>query len=95
MTSSNHKSTETLAKKIQFAVIGGGVIGGGWVARFLLMGSDVKIFDPDPEAPRKIDEVLSNARRSLPALYEHALPPEGSLSFVNSMVFKFQSNLIT
>ena len=49
------------------------------------MGSDVKIFDPDPEAPRKIDEVLSNARRSLPALYEHALPPEGSLSFVNSI----------
>ena len=85
MTRSNHKSTETLAKKVQFAVIGGGVIGGGWVARFLLMGSDVKIFDPDPEAPRKIDEVLSNARRSLPALYEHALPPEGSLSFVNSI----------
>ena len=40
MTSSNHKLTETLAKKVQFAVIGGGVIGGGWVARFLLMGSD-------------------------------------------------------
>ena len=55
MTSSNHKSTETLAKKVQFAVIGGGVIGGGWVARFLLMGSDVKIFDPDPEAPNSFE----------------------------------------
>ena len=46
--------------KIQFAVIGGGVIGGGWVARFLLMGFDVKIFDPDPEAERKIIQVIEN-----------------------------------
>ncbi|HAT28366.1 MAG TPA: hypothetical protein DCS89_15215, partial [Gammaproteobacteria bacterium] len=40
------------------AIIGGGVIGGGWAARFLLSGWDVNIFDPDPEAERKIDEVL-------------------------------------
>ena len=32
------------------AVIGAGVIGGGWTARFLLNGIDVKIFDPNPEA---------------------------------------------
>ena len=36
------------------AIIGGGVIGGGWAARFLLNGWDVAIFDPDPEAPRKM-----------------------------------------
>ena len=47
-------------KKIQFAVVGGGVIGGGWVARFLLMGFDVKIFDPDPEAERNIIQVIKN-----------------------------------
>ncbi|WP_341368530.1 carnitine 3-dehydrogenase [Yoonia sp. BS5-3] len=63
------------------AIIGGGVIGGGWVARFLLNGWDVAVFDPDPEAERKISEVLSNARRSLPSLYDKALPPEGSLRF--------------
>ena len=63
------------------AVLGGGVIGGGWAARFLLSGWDVQLFDPDPEAERKINEVLDNARRSLPGLYENELPPEGTLSF--------------
>jgi carnitine 3-dehydrogenase len=28
------------------------------------------VFDPDPEAERKIGEVLANARASLPALYD-------------------------
>ncbi|UWQ98588.1 carnitine 3-dehydrogenase [Rhodobacteraceae bacterium S2214] len=63
------------------AIIGGGVIGGGWAARFLLMGWDVQVFDPDPEAKRKIDEVLANARRSLPGLSDVALPDEGQLSY--------------
>ncbi len=38
------------------AIIGGGVIGGGWAARFLLNGWDVRVFDPDAEAERKIGE---------------------------------------
>ncbi|MHA6262525.1 carnitine 3-dehydrogenase [Arenibacterium sp. CAU 1754] len=63
------------------AIIGGGVIGGGWAARFLLNGWDVRVFDPDPEAERKIGDVLSNARRSLPGLSDVALPDEGTLSF--------------
>ncbi|MEM8579487.1 MAG: carnitine 3-dehydrogenase [Pseudomonadota bacterium] len=63
------------------AIIGGGVIGGGWAARFLLNGWDVRVFDPDPEAARKIGEVLDNARLSLPGLTDFALPPEGALSF--------------
>ena len=63
------------------AIVGGGVIGGGWAARFLLNGWDVAVFDPDPEAERKIGEVLDNARRSLPALYDRALPGEGQLTF--------------
>ena len=63
------------------AIIGGGVIGGGWAARFLLNGWDVRVFDPDPEAKRKIGEVLDNARRSLPGLSDVALPDEGRLSF--------------
>ncbi|MBY6139268.1 carnitine 3-dehydrogenase [Leisingera daeponensis] len=63
------------------AIIGGGVIGGGWAARFLLNGWNVRVFDPDPEAERKIGEVLANARRSLPGLGNVALPAEGSLTF--------------
>ena len=67
------------------AIIGGGVIGGGWAARFLLNGWDVAVYDPDPEAERKIGEVLANARRALPALYDRALPNEGKLSFSASI----------
>jgi carnitine 3-dehydrogenase len=62
------------------AVVGGGVIGAGWAARFLLMGWDVAVSDPDPEAPRKVGEVVANARASLPGLHEVALPDEGRLT---------------
>jgi carnitine 3-dehydrogenase len=67
------------------AIIGGGVIGGGWAARFLLNGWDVNISDPDPEAKRKINEVLSNAHRSLPGLADVAMLQEGCLTFYNSI----------
>jgi carnitine 3-dehydrogenase len=67
------------------AIVGGGVIGGGWAARFALNGWDVAVFDPDPEAARKIGEVMDNARRSLPALYDKALPPEGALAFHDAL----------
>jgi carnitine 3-dehydrogenase len=63
------------------AIIGGGVIGGGWAARFLLNGWAVAVFDPDPEAARKIGAVLDNARHALPGLYDRALPAEGRLTF--------------
>ncbi len=67
------------------AIIGGGVIGGGWVARFLLNGWNVNVFDPDAEAERKIAAVLTNARHALPMLYDRALPAEGTLRFVSSL----------
>ena len=67
------------------AIIGGGVIGGGWAARFLLNGWDVQVFDPDPEAERKINAVLANARLALPALSDVPMPPEGRLSFHGTM----------
>ena len=67
------------------AIIGGGVIGGGWLARFLLNGWDIKVFDPDPEAGRKISEVLKNARHALPMLYDQPLPNEGTLKFCTTI----------
>lgn len=67
------------------ALIGGGVIGGGWAARFLLNGCDVSIYDPDPEAARKVGAVLDNARAALPALYDRDLPPEGRLRFAATL----------
>ena len=46
------------------ALLGGGVIGGGWAARFLLNGIDVRLYDPAPDAERAVGEMLANARRA-------------------------------
>jgi carnitine 3-dehydrogenase len=66
------------------AILGCDVINCGWAARFLLNGWDVAAFDPDPSAPDRLAGVLANARRTLPALYDRPLPPEGRLSFAAS-----------
>ncbi|MFV0383569.1 carnitine 3-dehydrogenase [Paracoccus sp. (in: a-proteobacteria)] len=63
------------------ACIGGGVIGGGWIARFLLNGIDVAVHDPHPDAPRIVGEVLDNARRAYGRMLQAPLCPEGRLSF--------------
>lgn len=67
------------------AVIGGGVIGGGWIARFVLMGWNVNVYDPDPAAARKVEAVMVNARHALPALFEQALPAPGAIRFCDSI----------
>jgi carnitine 3-dehydrogenase len=67
------------------AIIGGGVIGGGWAARFLLNGWNVSVFDPDPEAARKIAEVLANARAALPALSDIPMMAEGVLTMAETI----------
>ncbi|MBY5651997.1 carnitine 3-dehydrogenase [Rhizobium leguminosarum] len=63
------------------ACIGGGVIGGGWIARFLLAGIDVNVFDPHPEASRIVGEVLANAENAYAMLTGAPLPPRGRLTF--------------
>src|SRR4029078_11743734 len=65
-------------------LLGGGVIGGGWAARFLLNGHDVVMFDPDPEAPRKVGEVMANARRAYGKLTMVQWPAEGSARIVTT-----------
>jgi carnitine 3-dehydrogenase len=61
-------------------LLGGGVIGGGWAARFVLNGVDVRLFDPDPEASRRVGEMLDNARRAYRKLTLAPLPAEGTLT---------------
>jgi len=67
------------------AIIGGGVIGGGWAARFLANGLDVTVFDPHPEAERRLREMVALGTRSLRRLVGGVLPPEGRLRFVGSL----------
>ncbi len=40
------------------AVVGGGVIGAGWAGRLVENGVDVNVYDPHPEAERRLQEVL-------------------------------------
>ena len=65
-------------------LLGGGVIGGGWAARFVLNGVNVKLYDVDPEAPRKMNEILANARRAYGKMMMTPLPREGTITYVSS-----------
>jgi carnitine 3-dehydrogenase len=66
-------------------LLGGGVIGGGWAGRFALNGIDVTMFDPDPSAERKVNEMLDNARTAMTRLVRAPLPAEGSVRVVNTV----------
>jgi len=65
------------------AVVGAGVIGSAWAARFALHGIDVKVFDPNPETPRILAEVFDNARVAWAAL-ELPKMTEGAVRIVDS-----------
>jgi carnitine 3-dehydrogenase len=67
------------------ALLGGGVIGAGWAARFVLNGCDVRFFDPAPEAAARAADVLANARSAYEQLTLAPLPPEGELEIVDSV----------
>ena len=66
------------------AVVGAGVIGSGWAARFALHGIDVKVYDPSSDTGRVLDGVLTNARAAWDGL---GLPPadEGTVTIVDSI----------
>ncbi len=67
------------------ACIGGGVIGGGWAARFALNGIDVAIYDPDPDTERKTGDMLDNAERAFARLFGDDRPAPGALRFAGSV----------
>lgn len=64
------------------AILGAGATGAGWAARFALMGWQVRVFDPDPAMPERLETVLARARQALPGLYDTPLPPEGAVRVV-------------
>ena len=67
------------------ALLGGGVIGAGWAARFLLNGCDVRLYDPAPGTRDGAADVLANARAAYEQLTLAPLPPEGELRLVDSV----------
>ena len=84
-TSAGSAPVTAARKPVRAAVIGGGVIGGGWVARLIQNGVDVGIFDPDPEAPRKVAEVMANAEHAIGRLTMAPLPAPGEMIFARSI----------
>jgi len=66
-------------------VIGAGVIGSGWIARLLLNGVNVCVFDPSKEAPKNVDKVIQNAERAYKNLLKSKLPEKGNLTFAKTI----------
>ena len=66
------------------ALVGGGVIGGGWAGRFVENGVDVVIFDPHLEAERRVREVLDNAEHAWAQL-TYAPRIRGTVSFAHGI----------
>jgi carnitine 3-dehydrogenase len=72
-------------KEKKVAVIGGGVIGAGWVARFAENGIDVAVYDPAPDAELKAAAVLKNAEAAYSKLSGDARTAKGKIRFVASI----------
>jgi len=75
----------TSARPRTVGLLGGGVIGAGWAARFVLNGCDVRLYDPAPDARSRVAEVLEDARAAYEQLTLAPLPSEGELRFVESV----------
>ena len=67
------------------ALIGAGVIGAGWAARFAVNGIDVTVYDPDPRAEVRLDEVLGNAQRAYAKLTLAPPVPPGRVTVAADM----------
>lgn len=74
--------TNTITKA---ALIGGGVIGGGWAARLIENGIDVAVYDPDPEAERKLNAVLAGADRAYAKLTMAPRVTKGAVTFCGTI----------
>jgi carnitine 3-dehydrogenase len=67
------------------ALLGSGVIGGGWAARLLLSGVDVALYDPSPGAGAVAQEQLRLAQRAWSRLTLAQPPRPGTLTMAGSV----------
>jgi carnitine 3-dehydrogenase len=67
------------------ALLGSGVIGGGWAARLLLSGVDVALYDPAPGAGEIAHAALEQARRAWSRLTLVKPPAPGTLTLADSV----------
>ena len=69
---------------MQIAVVGAGVIGAGWAARFVLHGHNVNMFDLQASAYAQVRTILAQAQAAHESLYD-AVPAVGELTFCDSL----------
>ncbi len=67
------------------ALLGSGVIGGGWAARLLLSGVDVALYDPSPTAAQVAQTALARAQRAWSRLTLVTPPAPGTLTLVDTV----------
>ncbi|MFP7571616.1 thioesterase family protein [Marivita sp. S2033] len=67
------------------AIIGANAAGQEWAARFVVMGWDVRIFDPVATPDHNMDDTIANAARVLPMLYEAPMPTRGTVRVAESL----------
>jgi carnitine 3-dehydrogenase len=69
----------------QAAILGAGVIGAAWAARLSENGIDCAVFDPAPDAAKKLKDVLENADRAFAKLTNAPRPAKGSVGLAPSI----------
>ena len=69
----------------QAAIIGGGVIGAGWISRLIENGIDVSVYDPATDAAEKVEAVLKNSRYAYSKLISSPRSTEGSVRFCKNI----------
>jgi carnitine 3-dehydrogenase len=69
----------------QAAIIGGGVIGAGWISRLIENGIDVSVYDPAADAAEKVEAVLKNSRYAYSKLIIGPRCTEGKIEFCGSI----------
>ena len=67
------------------ALLGAGVVGAGWAARFAVNGVDVRVWDPDPGARGRVDEVVADAVRAYGRLTLAPPVPPGRIEVVATL----------
>ena len=67
------------------ALLGAGVVGAGWAARFAVNGIDVRVHDPDPRARARLDETLEDATRAYARLTLAPPVPPGRIEVTASL----------
>jgi carnitine 3-dehydrogenase len=69
----------------QAAIVGGGVIGAGWISRLIENGIDVTVYDPANDAAEKVEAVLKNSRYAYAKLTDGPRSSEGNITFCTSI----------